>query len=59
MLRELGVLSTSAADWPLTSVVYIFSVAIVNLGLSASVAGKWLETVGPRMVFFHILKKKN
>ncbi|MCB2105813.1 MAG: OFA family MFS transporter, partial [Rhodobacteraceae bacterium] len=32
------------------SVVWIFSVAIVFLGLSAAFAGKWLEDVGPRMV---------
>ena len=28
--------------------VNVFSVAIVCLGLSAAVAGKWLEKVGPR-----------
>ena len=30
--------------------IWIFTVAIVFLGLSAAVAGKWLEDVGPRMV---------
>lgn len=34
----------------LGSVVPIFSTAIVCLGLSAAVAGKWLEEVGPRAV---------
>ena len=34
----------------LSEVVWIFTVAIVFLGLSAAFAGKWLEDVGPRMV---------
>lgn len=48
--RELGVVSAAAGDWSLSGVVWIFSVAIVFLGLSAAFAGKWLEEVGPRMV---------
>jgi MFS family permease len=50
LTRELGVVASSADDWSLSSVVWIFSVAIVFLGLSAAFAGKWLEDVGPRMV---------
>ncbi|MFV0302783.1 MAG: OFA family MFS transporter [Paracoccus sp. (in: a-proteobacteria)] len=50
LTRELGVVASSAEDWSLGSVVWIFSVAIVFLGLSAAFAGKWLEEVGPRMV---------
>ena len=50
LTRELGVLASSAEDWSLSSVVWIFSVAIVFLGLAAAFAGKWLEEVGPRMV---------
>ncbi|MBL8828108.1 MAG: OFA family MFS transporter, partial [Planctomycetaceae bacterium] len=37
-------------DWTLKQVVWIFSVAIVFLGLAAAGAGKWLERVGPRTV---------
>ncbi|MDP0927844.1 OFA family MFS transporter [Paracoccus onubensis] len=48
--RELGVVSAAADDWSLSGIVWIFSVAIVFLGLSAAFAGKWLEEVGPRMV---------
>ena len=47
LIRELGVVGASASDWSLSSVVWIFSVAIVFLGLAAAVAGKWLERVGP------------
>ncbi|WP_254695120.1 OFA family MFS transporter [Leisingera sp. NJS201] len=50
LTRELGVIASSADDWSLASVVWIFSVAIVCLGLAAAFAGKWLEEVGPRMV---------
>lgn len=50
LTKQLGVVAPSADDWSLASVVWIFSVAIVFLGLSAAVAGKWLEKVGPRMV---------
>ena len=50
LTRELGVVASSASDWSLSSVVWIFSVAIVVLGLTAAVGGKWLEKVGPRFV---------
>jgi MFS family permease len=50
LTRQLGVVSPAAGDWSLSSVVWIFSVAIVFLGLAAAFAGKWLEDVGPRMV---------
>lgn len=50
LTRELGVVASSANDWDFSSVVSIFSVAIVFLGLAAATAGKWLEKVGPRTV---------
>ncbi|PZX13311.1 OFA family MFS transporter [Celeribacter halophilus] len=50
LTREFGVLTPAASDWSLTSVVWIFSVAILFLGLSAAFGGKWLEKVGPRFV---------
>ncbi len=50
LTKELGVIEAAADDWNLSSVVWIFSVAIVFLGLAAALAGKWLEEVGPRMV---------
>jgi MFS family permease len=50
LTRELGVVAPAASDWSLSSVVWIFSVAIVFLGLSAAFGGKWLEKVGPRFV---------
>jgi MFS family permease len=50
LVKRIGVVTSAAEDWSLKSVVWIFTVAIVFLGLSAALAGKWLETVGPRMV---------
>lgn len=50
LIRALGVVTPAADDWTLGGVVWIFTVAIVSLGLSAAFAGKWLEDVGPRMV---------
>jgi MFS family permease len=50
LMRVFGVATPAADDWSQSNVVWIFSVAIVFLGLAASIAGKWLEDVGPRMV---------
>lgn len=50
LIRTEGVVTSAAGDWSLSSVVWIFTVAIVFLGLAAAFAGKWLEEVGPRKV---------
>lgn len=50
LVKRIGVVTSAADDWSLKSVVWIFTVAIVFLGLAAALAGKWLEQVGPRMV---------
>ncbi len=50
LTRVFGVVTSAADDWNLSEVVWVFTVAIVFLGLSAAFAGKWLEKVGPRMV---------
>ena len=39
LTRELGIVASSADDWTLSSVVWIFSVAIVFLGLAAAFGG--------------------
>ena len=52
LVKILGVVTSSGDDWNLSQVVWIFSDAIVSLGLSAAYAGKWLEEGGPRMVGF-------
>jgi MFS family permease len=50
LMRIRGVVASSSQDWTLRQVVWIFTVAIVWLGLSAAVAGRWMERVGPRTV---------
>lgn len=50
LMKLRGVVTSAADDWTLSQVTWIFTVAIVTLGLSAAVAGKWLERVGPRLV---------
>ena len=50
LIKRIGVVSSAADDWTLKSVVWVFTLAIVFLGLSAALAGRWLEKVGPRLV---------
>ncbi len=50
LTRVFGVVTSAADDWSLSEVVWVFTVAIVFLGLAAAFAGRWLERVGPRMV---------
>ncbi len=50
LVRLLGGVASSADDWTLSEVVWVFTVAIVFLGLAAAFAGRWLEQVGPRKV---------
>lgn len=52
LTKVIGITQSSADDWSLTSLGWIFSLAIVFLGLSAAFAGKWLERVGPRRTMF-------
>jgi MFS family permease len=50
LIRLHGVALPAADDWTLAEVIWVFTVAIVFLGLAAAVAGRWLERVGPRKV---------
>lgn len=50
LIKSLGVVASAADDWSLASIVWVFTAAIVTLGLAAAFAGKWLERVGPRLV---------
>ncbi|MEQ8362963.1 MAG: OFA family MFS transporter [Cyclobacteriaceae bacterium] len=52
MTRILGVSQSTPGDWPLTTLGWIFSIALFMLGASAAVFGKWLERVGPRKAMF-------
>src|SRR5246127_778136 len=48
LTKVIGITQSTPDDWSLTTLGWIFSLAIVCLGLSAAFAGKWLEKVGPR-----------
>lgn len=50
--RLIGITESAPEDWKLTTLGWIFSLAIVFLGLSAAFGGKWLEKVGPRLTMF-------
>jgi len=48
MTRLLGITRMVPGDWRLTAQGWIFSLAIVTLGLSAALGGAWVERAGPR-----------
>src|SRR5579862_8440917 len=48
----IGITKSVDGDWKQSQVVWIFSLAIVILGLSAALFGKWLESAGPRKAMF-------
>jgi MFS family permease len=53
MAQAIGVTAPKpGVDWTVPELGWIFSLAIVFLGLSAAFAGKWVERVGPRMAMF-------
>jgi MFS family permease len=52
MTKLIGITDSAPEDWKLTELGWIFSIAIVFLGLSAAVAGTWLDRVGPRKAMF-------
>src|SRR5260370_26933283 len=52
LTRLIGITESAPEDWKLSTLGWIFSIAIVFLGLSAAVFGKWLEAAGPRKAMF-------
>jgi MFS family permease len=48
----LGDLFAMNCDWQVTSLLIIFTIGIVMLGLSAAMFGGWLERAGPRKAGF-------
>ncbi len=47
-----GIEAPIAGDWELTTIGWIFSIALFTLGASAALFGQWLERVGPRKAMF-------
>ena len=52
MTKLIGISKSTPDDWKLTQLGWIFSIAIVFLGLSAAVFGRWVEDGGPRRAMF-------
>jgi MFS family permease len=50
--QAIGISKPAPDDWKLSTLGWVFSVAIVFLGLSAAVWGRWLDRVGPRRAMF-------
>jgi MFS family permease len=50
--KLIGGASPAPDDWKLSTLGWVFSLAIVCLGLSAAIFGSWLERVGPRLAMF-------
>jgi MFS family permease len=48
LTQLLGLTKSTPEDWKQTQIAWVFSLAIVMLGLSAAAFGKWLEGAGPR-----------
>lgn len=52
MTRILGVTESSPGDWSISTVGWVFSIALFCLGASAAIFGKWVDHVGPRKTMF-------
>ncbi len=50
--KAIGLTTASPDDWKVSTIGWVFSTAIVFLGLSAALFGAWLERVGPRAAMF-------
>jgi len=52
LTKLIGITHSAPGDWDLKQVGWIFSIAIVFLGSSAAVFGRWVERAGPRKSMF-------
>ena len=48
LTKVLGITASAPGDWSQSELAWCFTLAIVFLGLSAAVFGRWLEHAGPR-----------
>ncbi|HTX58030.1 MAG TPA: OFA family MFS transporter [Verrucomicrobiae bacterium] len=52
MSQAIGVTAPAPGDWSVPALGWIFSIAILILGLAAAFGGKWVERAGPRAAMF-------
>jgi MFS family permease len=50
--KLVDALKAAPTDWSIPTIGWVFSIAIVFLGLSAATFGAWLDRVGPRKAMF-------
>jgi len=50
--KLIGLSKSAPGDWTLLQLGWVFSIAILVLGLSAAVFGRWVESAGPRKAMF-------
>lgn len=48
LTKAIGITAPAPNDWTQPQLAWIFSIAILFLGASAAVFGRWVERVGPR-----------
>ncbi|HET7425188.1 MAG TPA: OFA family MFS transporter [Gemmatimonadales bacterium] len=48
LTKIIGITQPAPGDWTQPELAWIFTIAIVFLGLSAALFGRWLERAGPR-----------
>src|SRR5438067_4462286 len=46
--RAIGITKSAPGDWKISTLTWTFTLAIVFLGSSAAVFGRWVEREGPR-----------
>jgi MFS family permease len=52
LTKLIGLTQSAPHDWNLKDIGWVFSIAIVFLGASAALFGRWVERVGPRKSMF-------
>ena len=52
LTKLIGITQSAPNDWKLTTVGWVFSIALAVLGASAALFGTWMERVGPRKAMF-------
>src|ERR1700729_1352268 len=52
MTKLVGISQSSPNDWNIPELGWIFSIAILVLGFSAAIFGRWVEEGGPRRAMF-------
>ncbi|HLB10256.1 MAG TPA: OFA family MFS transporter [Gemmatimonadaceae bacterium] len=50
--KLVDAVTAAPTDWSIPTITWVFSIAIVCLGLSAATFGAWLDRVGPRKAMF-------